>query len=362
MKGVFMDKRLLQIFKGKNVLVTGHTGFKGTWLTIWLKELGANIIGYGLDPVTDKDVFVLSNVSKGIVDIRGDIRDFHKLKEVFDTYRPEIVFHLAAQPLVKRSYIEPRYTYEVNIMGTMNVLEGMRLSKTAKTGVFITSDKCYENKAWPWGYRENDPVGGYDPYSSSKGCCELLVSSYRNSYFHVDEFDLHQKAIATVRAGNVIGGGDWSKDRIIPDSIRALQSDGNIEIRSPHSIRPWQHVIEPIGGYLQLAVKLLDEPIAFSGAWNFGPDFSNLTSVEELVSLVVSKWGKGTYVLNPNNSQVHEAKLLTLDISKAKYQLKWHPKWNLEETIDHTVEWYKKYDHENVYDLCVKQINDYYQD
>jgi CDP-glucose 4,6-dehydratase len=357
-----MDKQLLQVMKGKNVLVTGHTGFKGTWLTIWLKELGANVIGYSLDPVTDQDVFVLSDISKGIVDIRGDIRDFHKLKEVFDTYRPEIVFHLAAQPLVKRSYVDPRYTYEVNVMGTMNVLEAIRLSESAKIGIFITSDKCYENKEWYWGYRENDPVGGYDPYSSSKGCCELLVASYRNSYFHVDEFTLHQKAIATVRAGNVIGGGDWSQDRIIPDAIRALQSDGKINIRSPHSIRPWQHVIEPIRGYLQLAVKLVEEPVAFSGAWNFGPDVSNVTSVEELVSLVISKWRKGTYVFDPNHSHVHEANLLTLDISKAKYELKWQPKWNVEETIDRTIEWYKKYPHENVYDLCVKQINDYYQE
>lgn len=352
-----MNNRLLKTFKGKNVLITGHTGFKGTWLTIWLKELGANIIGYGLDPATDKDVFVLSNISKEIVDIRGDIRDFNKIIEIFNTYKPEIVFHLAAQPLVNRSYNEPRYTYEVNIMGTMNILEGIRLSDTAKTGIFITSDKCYDNKEWPWAYRENDPLGGYDPYSSSKGCCELLVTSYRNSYFNIDEFDLHQTVIATVRAGNVIGGGDWSIDRIIPDSIRALQSNRTINIRSPHSIRPWQHVIEPLGGYLQLTAKLLDDPIAFSGAWNFGPDYSNLTSVEELVSLLILKWGKGTYTIH--NSQVHEAKLLTLDISKVKYLLKWYPKWNIEETIERTIEWYKKYHHENVYDLCVKQINHY---
>lgn len=354
-----MDKRLRQAMKGKIVLVTGHTGFKGAWLTIWLKELGANVIGYSLDPATDQDVFVLSAISKDIVDIRGDIRDFQTLKEVFDTYKPEIVFHLAAQPLVKRSYLEPRYTYEVNVMGTMNVLEAMRLSDSAKIGVFITSDKCYENKEWYWSYRENDPVGGYDPYSSSKGCCELLVASYRNSYFHVDEFQRHRKAVATVRAGNVIGGGDWSQDRIIPDAIRALQSDRKIDIRSPHSIRPWQHVIEPIGGYLRLAAKLGEEPAAFSGAWNFGPDASNVTSVEELVSIVVSKWGKGAYALDSNHAQVHEAKLLTLDSSKAKYELKWQPKWNVEETIARTVEWYKKYSSENVYDLCVKQMNDY---
>jgi CDP-glucose 4,6-dehydratase len=242
----------LSSLKGKTVLITGHTGFKGAWLAIWLNEIGAKVIGYSLDPVGEKNLSVLSNIKDKIVDIRGDIRDLEKLKSVFDRYEPEVVFHLAAQPLVKYSYDYPVYTYEVNVIGTLNVLEGIRNCDATKVGIMITSDKCYENKEWVWGYRENDPVGGHDPYSSSKGCCEVLVSSYRNSYFPVERFAEHGKVIASVRAGNVIGGGDWSFDRIIPDCISALESNQDIVIRSPKSIRPWQHVLEPLGGILFL--------------------------------------------------------------------------------------------------------------
>lgn len=230
----------LSQLKGKTVLVTGHTGFKGAWLTIWLNEIGARVIGYSLDPAGENNLFLLANLQDKIIDIRGDIRDLKKLRSIFDQYQPEVVFHLAAQPLVKLSYEQPVYTYEVNVLGTLNVLEAIRHCDSTKVGLMITSDKCYENKEWVWGYRETDSIGGHDPYSSSKGCCEVLVSSYQNSYFPMERFSEHGKVIASVRAGNVIGGGDWSLDRIIPDCVRALEANQNIVIRAPKSIRPWQ--------------------------------------------------------------------------------------------------------------------------
>ena len=247
----------------KRILITGHTGFKGSWLSLWLNELGAAVIGYSLDPKNKNDNFNITNLQNNIIDIRGDIRDFNKLNKVFTDYKPEIVFHLAAQPLVKYSYEYPRETYEVNVVGTMNVLEAIRLHESAKIGIMVTSDKCYENKEWPWGYREIDPMGGHDIYSSSKGCCELLISSYRNSYFSEEKFSQHKKIIASVRAGNVIGGGDWSIDRIIPDCIRALESNKKIIIRNPTAIRPWQHVLEPLSGYLLLTEKIINNGILF---------------------------------------------------------------------------------------------------
>jgi CDP-glucose 4,6-dehydratase len=349
----------INLLKNKTVLITGHTGFKGAWLAIWLNEIGARVIGYSLDPIGENNLFALSNLKDKIIDIRGDIRDYKKLKMVFDQYQPEVVFHLAAQPLVKYSYDHPVYTYEVNVLGTMNVLEAIRKCDSTKTGIMITSDKCYENQEWVWGYRENDPIGGHDPYSSSKGCCEILVSSYRNSYFHVDQFEEHGKVIASVRAGNVIGGGDWSLDRIIPDCIRALESDQEIIIRAPHSIRPWQHVLEPLGGYLLLAAKLLEEGTLYSGAWNFGPESDSISSVEVLVNKLLHYWGCGRWLEDRTNSTVHEAKLLGLDINKAKNQLNWHPRWNIDKTIEKTAEWYKSYKQTDVYSLCVNQINEY---
>lgn len=354
-----MFQQLDHFYKDKNVLITGHTGFKGAWLAIWLKELGANVIGYSLDPVNENDLFVLSQLDDKIIDIRGDIRDYQKLKSVFDEYKPEIVFHLAAQPLVRYSYDHPAYTYEVNVMGTLNVLEAIRKCETVKAGIIITSDKCYENKEWVWGYRENDPMGGYDPYSSSKGCCELLVSSYRNSFFHADSFKEHGKLIASVRAGNVIGGGDWSLDRIIPDSIKSLEANKDIIVRSPKSIRPWQHVLEPLGGYLYLGAKMLEQGTPYTGSWNFGPVYNSIASVEDLVNKVIDYWGSGKWVFQQNNSYSHEAKLLSLDISKAKYELNWQPRWDINKTVEKTIEWYKKYKQTDVYNLCIKQIKEY---
>lgn len=359
-------KRLLNdnfnhVFQGKRVLITGHTGFKGSWLSIWLRELGATVIGYSLDPKNKNDNFVITNIQSEMIDIRGDIRDFNKLNDVFSKYKPEVVFHMAAQSLVNYSYHHPQYTYDVNVMGTLNILEAVRLHESVKVCIMVTSDKCYENKEWVWGYRENDSMGGHDPYSSSKGCCELLISSYRNSYFHEKKYEDHQKIIASVRAGNVIGGGDWAVDRIIPDCIRALEDNQKIKIRNPHAVRPWQHVLEPLSGYLLLTEKMLTEGTRFSGAWNFGPKRSSIVSVQEVVTGIIKSWGSGSWeILNVQEEEFHEATLLNLDISKAKFKLNWSPRWSLQQALDSTVEWYKNYN-TNMRELCVKQIQQYCQ-
>lgn len=358
-----LNQNFNNAFYGKTILITGHTGFKGSWLSLWLNELGATVIGYSLDPKNKNDNFNITNLQNNIIDIRGDIRDFNKLNKVFTDYKPEIVFHLAAQPLVKYSYEYPRETYEVNVVGTMNVLEAIRLHESAKIGIMVTSDKCYENKEWPWGYREIDPMGGHDIYSSSKGCCELLISSYRNSYFSEENFSQHKKIIASVRAGNVIGGGDWSIDRIIPDCIRALESNKNIIIRNPTAIRPWQHVLEPLSGYLLLTEKIINNGILYSGAWNFGPSLSNIVSVEKLVTSLLDIWGCGDWTAeNIGPINFHEANLLNLDISKAKFNLNWQPKWSLQQTLENTIEWYKHYNSytsSEMINLCISQIKQY---
>lgn len=343
-------------YKGKRVLVTGHTGFKGSWLSIWLKELGANVIGYALDPYSDKDNFVLTNLSSEITDLRGDIRDRKKLNDVFKEFRPEIVFHLAAQPLVRLSYDQPVETYETNVMGTINVLEAVRSTEETKTCICITTDKCYENKEQIWGYREDDPMGGYDPYSSSKGACEILINSWRQSFFNPKDYTNHKTAIASVRAGNVIGGGDWALDRIIPDCIRALENGDPIEIRSPRAVRPWEHVLEPLSGYLELGYKMSKDPVAYSEGWNFGPSLESIICVWDIADKVISNYGSGELVDKSNSDDLHEAKLLSLDISKARFKLGWTPTLNIDETVKMTVDWYKRYTKEDVYKLCVEQI------
>ncbi|CCU80951.1 Similar to CDP-glucose 4,6-dehydratase [Halanaerobium saccharolyticum subsp. saccharolyticum DSM 6643] len=349
-----MEELFDGIYNNKNVLVTGHTGFKGSWLSIWLNELGANVIGYALDPYTDQDNFVVTNLSEKITDLRGEIRDYDNLLRTFKEEKPEIVFHLAAQPLVRLSYKEPRETYEVNVMGTVNVLEAARQSDSVKTVIIITSDKCYENNEWIWGYRENDPMGGYDPYSSSKGCAELVTSAYTRSFFDNEDSDI---AVASVRAGNVIGGGDWAADRLITDCISYLKRDKAIEIRSPKAIRPWQHVLEPLRGYLLLASKLYQNPEKYTGAWNFGPDEASIVTVGELVDKLVNKWGSGEWIDTSNSNEPHEAKLLKLDISKARQHLNWEPKLSFDQTIDLVVDWYQN---DNVdYDFDVEQIKEY---
>lgn len=349
-------------FKGKRVLVTGHTGFKGSWLTIWLHELGATVIGVSKDAYMEKDNYVLTHIGDRIsADLRADIRDGEKLKEIFNEYKPEIVFHLAAQPLVRLSYELPVETYETNVMGTINVMEAIRATDSVKVAVMITTDKCYENREQIWGYRENEPMGGYDPYSSSKGCCEIAISSWRRSFFNPSDYGKkHHVSIASVRAGNVIGGGDWSKDRIIPDCIRALESSRPIEVRSPRSIRPWQHVLEPLSGYMLLAKKMWENPARYCEGWNFGPRMESVTPVWDVAQMLIKNYGEGELkdVSNPNAP--HEAQLLMLDITKAHVKLGWQPRMNIEQCISLVADWYKSYNHtDDVYALCVSEIEKY---
>lgn len=354
-----MNRQLQDFYKNKTVLVTGHTGFKGSWLSIWLHEMGAKVIGMALDPYSERDNFCLSGIGDKITDLRGDIRDAQWVKDTFRSYQPDMVFHLAAQPLVRLSYEQPVETYETNLMGTIHVLEAIRETESVKVGVMITTDKCYENREQSWGYRENEPMGGYDPYSSSKGCAELAIASWRRSFFLPENYARHGKSIASVRAGNVIGGGDWALDRIVPDCIRALEQGKEIEIRSPKAIRPWQHVLEPLGGYLLLGQKMWDEPTRYGEGWNFGPKLESVSTVWDIAEKIVREYGKGSLrdVSAPN--ALHEAQLLMLDITKAYCRLGWQPRLNIDDTIRFTVEWYQRYRDEDVYSLCVEQINKY---
>jgi len=368
-------------YRGKRVLITGHTGFKGSWLAIWLHELGAEVIGLALDPFSDRDNYVLSGIQDKIIDLRGDIRDGQLVKDVFQKYQPEIVFHLAAQPLVRLSYDIPVETYEVNVMGSIHVMEAIRVTDSVKVAVMITTDKCYENREQIWGYRENEAMGGYDPYSSSKGAAEIAIASWRRSFFHPDKHAIHGKSIASVRAGNVIGGGDWALDRIIPDCIKALEADKTIDIRSPKAIRPWQHVLEQLSGYMLLAQKIWNEPTKYCEGWNFGPHAESIATVWDVATKVVENYFQEPRTKNQeprlsetnhlslitnrylkdlsNPNDLHEAKLLMLDISKAKFQLGWEPRLNINQTVELTVDWYKRYKAGEVYDLCVEQINHY---
>ena len=350
-------------FRGKRVLVTGHTGFKGSWLSIWLHELGAEVIGVAQAPFTERDNFVLSGIGQRIkADIRADIRDGERIKEIFRQYQPEIVFHLAAQPLVRLSYDIPVETYQTNVMGTIHILEAIRFTDSVKVGVMITTDKCYENREQIWGYRENEPMGGYDPYSSSKGAAEIAIASWRRSFFHPGAYEKHGKSIASVRAGNVIGGGDWALDRIIPDCIKALEAGKPIEIRSPKAIRPWQHVLEPLSGYMLLAQKMWNDPVKYCEGWNFGPRAESITNVWDVASMVIENYGSGELKDLSDPDALHEAKLLMLDISKAKFQLGWEPRMSLGKCVQLVVDWYKRYKEEDAYTLCVEHIEKYLQE
>lgn len=344
-------------YHGKRVLVTGHTGFKGSWLSIWLHELGAEVIGVALEPSTPKDNFVLSGIGSKIkVDLRADIRDAAAMRRIFDEYQPEIVFHLAAQPLVRLSYDEPVDTWQTNVMGTINVMEAFRHCKSAKVAVMITTDKCYENREQNHAYTEDEPMGGYDPYSSSKGACEIAISSWRRSFMHPDKYAEHGKAIASVRAGNVIGGGDWAKDRIIPDCIRAIEAGQPIAIRNCHAVRPWQHVLEPLSGYMLLAQKMWEEPTSYCEGWNFGPKMDAVVPVWDVATMLTKAYGKGELLDQTDSNAVHEANLLMLDITKAKARLGWKPRLNTREAIELTVDWYKRYRTEDAYQISVKEI------
>ena len=346
-------------YKGKRVLVTGHTGFKGSWLSIWLHELGAEVVGVGLDSYSEKDNFVLSGIGSKIkADIRADIRDGQKMKEIFAEYQPEIVFHLAAQPLVRLSYDIPVETYEVNVMGTIHIMEAIRATKSVRVGVMITTDKCYDNCETLEGYVETDPFGGYDPYSSSKGACEVAIQSWRRSFFNPEDYGKkHMVSLASVRAGNVIGGGDWAKDRIIPDCIRALEEGRVIDIRSPKAVRPWEHVLEPLSGYMLLAQLMWDNPTEYCEGWNFGPEAEGVSTVWEVASEVIKNYGSGELKDSSDPNAVHEANLLMLNINKAKSRLGWYPRMNMQQCMELVVDWYKRYQTEDVYELCVEEIN-----
>lgn len=349
------------IFKNKTVLITGHTGFKGSWLSLWLHSLGAEVIGYSLEPPTYPNLFTSLNLEKTITHRIGDVRDEKNLKYIFLEYNPEFVFHMAAQSLVRRSYKEPKLTYETNVMGTVNLLEAVRETKSVKVVLNITSDKCYENKEWIYGYRETDPMGGYDPYSSSKGCAELITTAYRNSFFNPDSFgDTHHVALASARAGNVIGGGDWAPERLIPDCIRAILKKQPVLIRNPEAIRPWQHVLEPLSGYLLLAKKLCENGTGYPGGWNFGPEDYDAKPVKWLAYKLCAKWGEDASFAADNNKHPHEAHYLKLDCSRAKSELGWHPRWDLEKALGSIIEWTKAYQEgRDLTKVCLKQIDEY---
>ena len=345
------------IYKDKTVLVTGHTGFKGSWLCFWLKQMGAKVVGYSLEAPTNPNHFELLNLD--ITSIKGNIKDLEHLNTVFQTYKPDIVFHLAAQALVKYSYENPIETYETNVMGTLKVFEASRINNV-KAIVNITSDKAYENREWIWGYRENDPMGGYDPYSSSKGCADILTNSYRNSFFNIKDYKkTHNTLIATCRAGNVIGGGDWAKDRLITDIMISVSIGKKVSIRNPKATRPWQHVLEPLSGYLQIGQKLLEEKVEFAEAWNFGPSDEGSITVEKVVKNVKKHWDKIDYEINQDPNQLHEANLLKLDCTKANTILKWKDVWDSETTFEKTVNWYKNFYENNKELLTQSDLENY---
>lgn len=342
--------KLTEFYKGKRVLLTGHTGFKGSWMAVWLHEMGAKVTGISLDPVSAKDNYVLCDLGNKITDIRADIRDGNQMKQIFMQFQPEIVFHFAAQSIVRLSYDIPVETYEINVNGTIHIMEAIRNTQSVQSAVMITTDKCYENIEQNYAYRENDPLGGFDPYSSSKGAAEIAISSWRRSY---------SLPLASARAGNVIGGGDWAPDRIIPDCIRAIEAGNPIKLRSPKSVRPWQHVLEPLSGYLLLAMKLYEEPQKYNQAWNFGPQTTSVSTVLEIATGLVDSFGKGVITDESDSNQPHEANLLMLDITKAQEDLGWVPLLSLSDSIELTSEWYKRYQTGNVYALCVEQIKRY---
>lgn len=328
------------IYAGKKVFITGHTGFKGPWLATWLTMLGAEVTGYALPPYYAESHFELLGLEKSLRHIEGDMRDYARLKASLDEARPDMVFHLAAQALVRESYRDPKTTFDTNIGGAVNLLEALRTCESVRALVFITSDKCYRNVEWEWGYRENDAVGGEDPYSASKGCAEIVFRSYRDSFFNKSP----GIRISTTRAGNVIGGGDWAKDRIVPDCIRALRKGETIVIRSPHATRPWQHVLEPLGGYLLLGKKLYEgADLSNRAAFNFGPDRYSNKTVKEMVELVIDIWGAGRLEVQKDPNAPHEANLLQLNCDRAWDSLRWRPTWAYEESVRQTALWYKEY-------------------
>lgn len=328
-------------WRGRRVFLTGHTGFKGGWLALWLARRGAQIRGYALEPPTEPNLFTAASVGSVLEDVRGDTRDYEKLESAMKEFQPEVVFHLAAMPILRRSYVDPLRTYSTNVMGTVHVLEAVRKTASVRAVVCITSDKCYQNQEWIWPYRETDTLGGFDPYSSSKACAEIVCAAYRSSYFPVNRLDEHRVALATTRAGNVVGGGDWSEDRLIPDLIRGFQRGQPVLIRQPKAVRPWQHVLEPLSGYMLLAEKLLEAPAKFCSAFNFGPDDEDAWSVERIANKLVELWGEGAAWTRDADSSVHEDHFLTLETSRARRQLGWRPRLGIEANLEWSVQWYR---------------------
>lgn len=361
-----IQKTFCSIYKDLPVLVTGHTGFKGTWLSMWLNLLGARVIGYSLDPPTLPNHFDISGMKDRMVDIHGDIRNLDKLVSVIEEYQPKVIFHLAAQPIVRESYENPKDTFVINSWGTINVLEAIRLTRSVRAAVFITSDKCYRNKEWIWGYRENDALGGGDPYSASKAMAEIAIEAYRDAYFRWDNRGENAVAVASVRAGNVVGGGDWARDRLLPDAIRALTESKTIDIRSPGATRPWQFVFSPLCGYMWLGVRLLLDGAKYAEPWNFGPLDLASDSVRNIVEKVITLWGSGQWKDISKGDEPHEARWLTLSWEKAATRLDWHPIYALPDVLRKTVEWYKEWhrqgENANMYDFGLDQIKMYIKD
>ncbi len=346
-------------WRGKKVFITGHTGFKGSWLSLWLQDMGASVKGYALEPNTIPNLFTKANVAQNMVSEIGDITDLNLITESMTEFNPEILIHMAAQPLVRLSYKDPVLTYATNVMGTVNVLEAARKCTNLKAIVSVTTDKCYENKEWAWGYREYEPMGGHDPYSSSKGCAELVTAAYRKSFFNENDTAL----LASARAGNVIGGGDWAEDRLIPDILRAFEKNEPVIIRNPLSTRPWQHVLEPLSGYLVLAQHLFDEVSSFAEGWNFGPKDEDCKPVSWILDTMVNKWGCGAKWELDQNNNPHEAGFLKLDCSKAAMHLNWSPKWNLEYTLESIINWHQNYlSQKNIQEQCLLEIAKYQND
>ncbi len=350
---------IYQYYQGKKIFVTGHTGFKGSWFITWLHLLGAKIKGYALMADADSLFNVVSPHLK-FENVIADIRDKQRLETEILKFKPDFIFHFAAQPLVRRSYEIPAETFEINATGTANLLESITSLENKCTVIVVTTDKVYQNKETTYHYKETDVLGGYDPYSSSKACTEMIACSFRNSFFNIDKYNSHKKAIATVRAGNVIGGGDWNKDRIIPDIVRSLSASDPVGVRNQNAVRPWQHVLEPLSGYLMLGALLHHDSKNFSGAYNFGPEQDDHLPVKQLVEIAISCWGKGTWIDTSDETQLHEAGLLQLDISKAKEKLNWMPKLNSKEAIRWTIDWYKQFD-DNKFEYTLEQINNYQQ-
>ncbi len=342
-------------WQNKRVFVTGHTGFKGSWLSLWLESIGATVKGYALSPATQPSLFEVARVAERIDSDIGDIRDLKQLKKSILNFNPDILIHMAAQPLVRLSYKEPVETYDVNVLGTVKVLEAARSCSNLKAIVSVTTDKCYENKEWVWGYREDEPMGGYDPYSSSKGCAELVTSAYRRSFMQAQGVGL-----ASARAGNVIGGGDWSDDRLIPDILKAFEQSEPVTIRNPKSTRPWQHVLEPLSGYLVLAQRLYEQPEDFAEGWNFGPDEEDAKPVSWILDHMVDQWGKGASWDLDQGSHPHEAGFLKLDVSKAKSRLAWQPTWHLDQTLKKIVVWHQAWlNGDDMQRVCLNEIGEY---